>query len=94
MYADKPASATDLESTLDHYRHFLGQVQYFPLEEMARLRLPLLIWQHIFSSAKKRVECGAYIKNPAAYIMDIAQKEKRYVSLACDIKQVREGRRD
>lgn len=80
-YRDPPLTAPQIASVLDHYRHFLGQVKYFPLDEMARLRLPIIVWQHIFSSAKKRVETGYNMENPPAYVMKIANKQKHFVRL-------------
>ena len=78
-YQDAPVTAMALRSILEHYRYFLGEVKYFNIVSMVALGLPQVVWQNIFSRAKKRVELGLSIDNPAAYCLEAGRKECRYV---------------
>lgn len=80
-YRDPPVTAKGLALALEHYRHCLGEIKYFPLEKMAAMRLPLVVWQNIFSGAKTRAQQGQYLDDPASYVMRAAKKESRFAKV-------------
>lgn len=80
-FREPPLNAVDLARVLKHYNHALGETKYFDLHKMAAMRLPMVVWQRIFSAARKREEQGHEIKDAPAYILRAAKKESFYVKL-------------